>query len=282
MIFILRNHKILTLAVAGLILAVLMSCAGLPQLFGTVFALEYTPAEVQEQDTAEDSGETAVIRQTNLAPEEATPSPYGLYEKLSQEQRNAYVAQQKARQETLQLRLYVLYNGETGLLNEDSRQDAVSALTLSLQQVARLEAMQSRSLAPEAPVWHNPLVLDTYVTSPYGMRWHPVYQYYRMHYGVDLNAYYGDEIRATRAGIVVDTGWDQYYGYYVIIDHGDGFESEYFHMTRYLVSDGQYVEACELIGLVGSTGTSTGAHLHFGLLYQGEYVDPADYVDFRS
>ena len=67
-------------------------------------------------------------------------------------------------------------------------------------------------------------------------------------------------------------------GYYVNINHGDGYQSIYMHMTRYIVKAGQYVEAGEIIGYVGSTGGSTGPHLHFGISYKGTYVDPLNFI----
>ena len=69
-------------------------------------------------------------------------------------------------------------------------------------------------------------------------------------------------------------------GYYVTVDHQDGFQSKYLHMTHYIVSVGDYVTAGQVIGYVGSTGVSTGAHLHFTITYDGNYVNPADYIKF--
>ena len=129
--------------------------------------------------------------------------------------------------------------------------------------------------------WINPLVLDTYITSPYGMRWHPVHGTYRMHKGVDLAGDWYDDIVAPRSGTVTATGYSSSAGYYVEIDHGNGFVSEYFHLADYFVYVGQSVTQGERIALVGSTGTSTGAHLHYGMLFEGSYVDPEDYIDFE-
>ena len=67
-------------------------------------------------------------------------------------------------------------------------------------------------------------------------------------------------------------------GYTVEIDHQDGYSSKYLHQTHYIVSAGQYVSAGQVIGYVGSTGTSTGPHLHFSILYNGEHVNPANYI----
>lgn len=115
-------------------------------------------------------------------------------------------------------------------------------------------------------------------SSPFGMRLHPVYKVWKMHYGVDLGAPSGTPIIATRSGTVTVATFDRTAGYYVNIDHGDGFTSRYLHMTHYIVSAGQQVSAGQVIGYVGSTGTSTGPHLHFGIYYNGVAVNPADYI----
>ena len=118
----------------------------------------------------------------------------------------------------------------------------------------------------------------TRFSSPYGMRLHPVYKVMKMHWGVDLGAKQGTPIVATRAGTIKWATWDNSAGFYVGIDHGDGFQSIYMHMTHYVVSKGQSVKAGQVIGYVGSTGTSTGPHLHFGIKYNGSYVNPANYI----
>ena len=69
-----------------------------------------------------------------------------------------------------------------------------------------------------------------------------------------------------------------YYGYYVKLDHGDGFESIYMHMQRFVVSPGDYVTQGQVIGYVGETGWATGPHLHITILYNGVYMDPLDYI----
>ncbi len=119
----------------------------------------------------------------------------------------------------------------------------------------------------------------TRFSSPFGWRTHPVYGDRRFHYGVDLAASSGTPIVATRSGVVSTTTYDWSSGYYVTIDHQDGFTSKYLHMTHYIVSPGQTVSAGQVIGYVGSTGTSTGPHLHFSILYNGEHVNPANYIN---
>ena len=119
------------------------------------------------------------------------------------------------------------------------------------------------------------------VSSPYGYRIHPVYGDWRFHSGVDLSASSGTPIVASRSGLVTVATYDWSAGYYVTVDHLDGYETKYLHMTHYIVSEGQYVSAGQVIGYVGSTGTSTGAHLHFGVYYNGSSVNPANYVSVR-
>ena len=105
-----------------------------------------------------------------------------------------------------------------------------------------------------------------------------MYGYKKFHYGVDLAASSGTPIKATRAGTVTVAKYSSSAGYYVTLDHGDGFSSQYMHMTHYIVKKGQKVDAGQVIGYVGSTGASTGPHLHFSILYKGSHVNPAKYI----
>lgn len=116
------------------------------------------------------------------------------------------------------------------------------------------------------------------LTSPFGWRVHPIYGDWRFHYGVDLAGPMGTPIVATRAGVVETTTYDSSSGYYVTLNHQDGFKSKYLHLTHYIVSPGQYVSAGQVIGYMGSTGASTGSHLHFSILYNGSHVNPMDYI----
>ena len=118
----------------------------------------------------------------------------------------------------------------------------------------------------------------TYFSSPFGWRIHPIYGYQKFHYGVDLSAPSGTPIYATRSGVVDIASYNSSAGYYVQINHGDGFKSIYMHMTHYIVGVGQYVSQGQVIGYCGSTGASTGPHLHFGISYNGSYVNPANYI----
>ena len=131
---------------------------------------------------------------------------------------------------------------------------------------------------PSSSGWVCPVPYYT-LTSPFGMRVHPISGKWKMHNGVDLAAAQGTPIYAAKSGKVTVTSFQAGgAGYYVSINHGDGFSSIYMHMTHYIVSPGQYVTAGQVIGYVGSTGGSTGPHLHFGISYNGKYVNPMDYI----
>ncbi len=131
--------------------------------------------------------------------------------------------------------------------------------------------------APSSKGWIKPCRYSA-VTSAFGYRIHPIYGDRRLHKGVDLGASKGTPIYASKSGTVSTASYDGSRGYYVRIDHGDGFKSEYLHMTHYIVKSGQQVTQGQVIGYVGSTGASTGPHLHFGISYNGNYVNPANYV----
>lgn len=119
----------------------------------------------------------------------------------------------------------------------------------------------------------------TYLSSPFGYRDAPTGGASSYHQGVDLAAPAGTPIYATRSGVVTAATFGSAAGYYVTINHGDGFSSIYMHMTHYVVYAGQAVSAGQLIGYVGKTGVATGNHLHFGISYNGMYVNPCLYVN---
>ena len=123
--------------------------------------------------------------------------------------------------------------------------------------------------------WKVPISYTAF-TSPYGWRIHPISGTRKFHYGVDLAAPTGRPIYATRSGTVDTATYGSSAGYYVQINHGDGYKSIYMHMTHYIVKPGQHVSQGQVIGYCGSTGGSTGPHLHFGISYQGNYVNPAN------
>lgn len=116
------------------------------------------------------------------------------------------------------------------------------------------------------------------ITSGFGMRVHPILGYSRMHTGVDMRAAYGQEIKAGGSGRVILAGLYGGYGNTVILDHGGGMTTLYAHQSQLSVSYGDRVDAGQIIGYVGTSGLSTGPHLHFEVRLFGSPVDPAAYI----
>ena len=170
---------------------------------------------------------------------------------------------------------------ESEALQEDLMQE-IAAKEAELKEAKYSEELKRLALQGENPpsdaTWITP-VSGARLTSPFGQRLHPVLKVYRMHNGIDLAIAQGTPIYATRAGKVTRTAYQAGgAGNYVSINHLDGFASIYMHMTHYVVKEGQTVSAGQLIGYVGSTGISTGPHLHFGVSYAGTYVNPLAYI----
>ena len=119
------------------------------------------------------------------------------------------------------------------------------------------------------------------ITSRFGMRYHPILHYARMHKGMDFGARWGSPIVASADGVVARAGWAGGYGQQVRINHGSGIATSYSHMSRMVVSPGTLVRQGQLIGYVGTTGLSTGAHLHYETYRNGVAVNPLS-VRFTS
>jgi murein DD-endopeptidase MepM/ murein hydrolase activator NlpD len=132
-------------------------------------------------------------------------------------------------------------------------------------------------LMPIIPV-RPPLIGQTGVSSPFGYRRDPFLGRLALHPGVDLVQEYGAEIHATAAGRVVHAGPMGGYGNMVEIDHGNGLATRYGHMSEVLVEEGQDVKAGAVLGRIGSTGRSTGPHLHYEVRVNGEPVDPERFL----
>lgn len=115
-------------------------------------------------------------------------------------------------------------------------------------------------------------------TSPFGDRERPTAGASTNHKGVDLAAPEGTTIGAAKSGTVLVAEYDPSAGYYVVIEHDNGYRSVYMHMSKFDVQVGQTVSQGETIGACGSTGVSTGSHLHFGISQNGQYKNPADYI----
>lgn len=116
------------------------------------------------------------------------------------------------------------------------------------------------------------------ITSPFGMRVHPILGYSRMHTGVDMRAPYGQAIKAGGSGRVILAGVYGGYGNTVIVDHGGGMTTLYAHQSQLNVVYGQEIAAADVVGYIGTSGLSTGPHLHFEVRINGTPVNPADYI----
>ena len=116
------------------------------------------------------------------------------------------------------------------------------------------------------------------ITSPFGWRVHPIFGTQRLHTGIDIGADYGDATRAADGGVVIHADWMGGYGNAVIIDHGNGISTLYAHNSQLLVSEGQTVAKGQTVARVGSTGYSTGPHLHFEVRQNGTPVNPLNFL----
>ena len=128
----------------------------------------------------------------------------------------------------------------------------------------------------------DPLLGDASVSSPFGYRSDPFLGRPALHPGVDLVQPFGSDIRATAAGRVTHAGWMGGYGNMVEIDHGNGLATRYGHMSEIAVQEGDEVGFGKVLGKIGSTGRSTGPHLHYEVRVDGEPVDPERFLNARE
>lgn len=119
---------------------------------------------------------------------------------------------------------------------------------------------------------------STRVTSEFGMRFHPILKVNKMHTGIDIGAASGTNVLAANSGTVIKAGWNNSYGNVIMIDHGGGIVTLYAHNSKLLVSTGDVVARGQVIALVGSTGNSTGPHIHFEVRVNGEYENPRTWL----
>lgn len=165
---------------------------------------------------------------------------------------------------------------ETDYFNALNAEEAARIAALNAQNNNKVPAGGSGASSESGFLYPLPYAVS--ITDAYGMRYHPLSGVYKMHDGVDFAAGAGTSIYASKSGTVTTAGYAEAWGYYVTINHGDGYSTLYAHMTNYTVSTGDYVAQGDVIGYVGATGWSTGPHLHFGILYNGSYVNPMNYV----
>jgi murein DD-endopeptidase MepM/ murein hydrolase activator NlpD len=194
----------------------------------------------------------------------------------------------------------VAYNAAERAKNADLAQyNSLVAERNRVQQilVARARAEKAAALARErakAKKEHRPprglpndssslsWPINTYITSPYGMRFHPILHYWKLHDGTDFGGGCGTPIHAAASGVITDRYYNGGYGNRLFLNngiiHGSAITTVYNHLSRYNVRVGQHVRKGQVIGYVGTTGYSTGCHLHFMVYRDGQVVDPMNWL----
>jgi murein DD-endopeptidase MepM/ murein hydrolase activator NlpD len=147
--------------------------------------------------------------------------------------------------------------------------------------IARAEAEQLTRSLGSVPL-RKPVVGETEIMSPFGVRIDPFLSRPAMHTGLDIRADVGDPVQVTANGTVTVAGWTGGYGKMVEVDHGNGFATRYGHMSEIDVKVGQPVKTGQSLGKVGTTGRSTGPHLHYETRIDGEAVDPQKFLNAGS
>lgn len=155
---------------------------------------------------------------------------------------------------------------------------AQEALIKELEEIERKRKEANLQLTYDGGQLEWPLPGYSYISSPMEWRVHPITGAYHLHSGIDIPAPTGTVIYAAYDGQVAWSSYNWSAGNWIGIDHGNGLFTIYMHMSGFLVSEGDYVKKGDPIGLVGSTGSSTGPHLHFSVRLDGQYVQPLSYV----
>ncbi len=157
----------------------------------------------------------------------------------------------------------------------EKKEDEMIALSKELAKKITQLSSTTAKYAGGVLSWPTPGY--TRISSPYGYRIHPIYKVRKFHTGIDIDAPSGATIIAANSGRVIMAGWNGGYGNCVIIDHGGGLATLYAHQSKILVQVGDYLKKGDTVGKVGSTGLSTGPHLHFEVRKSGNTSDPLAY-----
>lgn len=219
---------------------------------------------------AEDRAEADQLREQLLVDERAAKKHEGEVASLTNAHRKltAMVAAERETRAELQSQLIV---------QEATTEAELEELEAESERLAeKLRRSQWRAGAPGSGSWVWPT--DGHITSGYGYRTHPIYGSRRMHTGLDVSGGWGQAIVAANTGQVISAYCTAGgYGCRVVIDHGGGLGSLYAHLSSFAVAEGTVVSAGEVIGYVGSTGASTGPHLHYEIRVNGAHTDPRAY-----
>jgi murein DD-endopeptidase MepM/ murein hydrolase activator NlpD len=164
--------------------------------------------------------------------------------------------------------------GDTGSLDMEELRKQIEAATQSVSEIREYVAEQ-RDIHLATPLgWP----VEGRISSSYGYRIHPVLDERKFHTGVDISVPPGSEVKATANGIVSFAGWTKNSGVVVVIEHGHGFNTAYAHNRKALVRVGQRIARGDVIGMSGSTGVSTGPHVHYEIWRNGRPTDPVEFL----
>ncbi|MEA2687584.1 MAG: hypothetical protein QOD51_191, partial [Candidatus Eremiobacteraeota bacterium] len=170
----------------------------------------------------------------------------------------------------VQERLRTLARASAATRDDAQRLQRVAMRVLNLRRIASMARERMLASIPSL----NPV--GGGIAAAFGWRTNPWPEF---HKGIDLEANYGDLVRASAAGTVASAGWDGGFGNKVDIDHGNGYHTWYAHLSRIAVTAGQRVTKGAPIAYVGSTGESTGPHLHYQVMYAGNPIDPQPFLN---
>lgn len=203
-------------------------------------------------------------------------------------------AEQEELENDIEEAIQVILNLESDLENRQAEYDAIMAAEDAAnatidKMVAELEAARAAAAAAAGSsgggggsanasgsfLW--PVASYVYVSSRFGLRIHPITGEQKTHTGMDIASNQGTAVYASDGGSVTLAGWNGGYGNCIMIDHGNGYVTLYGHLSSISVSVGQTVSQGDTIGAVGSTGNSTGPHLHFEVLQNGTRIDPEQF-----
>ena len=167
--------------------------------------------------------------------------------------------------------------GDTGSLDMEVLRGQIEEAMRSVSEI-RTYLAEQKDIYFATPIgWP---VVGT-ISSQYGYRNHPVFEERKFHTGVDISVPSGSEVKATADGIVSFAGWTENSGIVVVAEHGHGFSTAYAHNRKALVRVGQRIARGEVIALSGSTGVSTGPHVHYEIWRNGRHTDPAGFLARR-
>ncbi len=175
-------------------------------------------------------------------------------------------------------------NNDINALKQDEEQKEKDYEALQAELQKALAAQESNSSSSDTPAYTGngqfgwPSAASTRITSYYGYRNHPITGTNKLHRGIDIAAPFGSNVLAAESGTVVTAGYNSSYGYYVTINHGGGYVTLYAHNSKLLVSSGQKVNRGDVIAKCGSTGSSTGNHVHFEVMVNGSPKNPLNYL----